>query len=492
MKKLLPILFLISLSITVFGQKNTYSIKLKIDGLKNTDCYLINYYGNQRYYKDTAKVNENGIAHFTGTKTIESGIYGVFHNGKILFELLVDEPVIEIETDTLNPNKNMVVKKSVENKLFLDHLLHVGKIQENATKLREKHKLETTSAEEKKEIEMQLATIEKQVQDYRLSIIEKHPETFVAALFKAMKEPETNELDTIQNDSILQYTRYQYYKNHFFDDLDFNDDRLVRSPLYHNKIEKYFTKLAYPNPDSINADIDWVVEKAKVNKEIFKYTIHYLINHYEKSKIMGMDAVFTHIALNYYTKEQAYWADEKLIEKVQDKAKKLVPVLIGKTAINLMLLDTAKQNWVNLHKIDKDYTVLIFWDPECGHCKKELPKIAAYYQTIKNKGVAVYAVSSDHNEAWKKFIKENNMDFFNVAVPKEVYEDQQKATEYIVKGYTDLKSLNYTTTYDVFTTPQIYLLDKNKTIIAKKLDSDLLMQVLNKELGITNKIKATE
>ncbi len=492
MKKLFPILLLLSLSTTLFAQNNTYSIKLKIDGLKNTDLFLINYYGNQRYYKDTAKVNENSIAHFKGTKTIESGIYGIFYNGRILFEILIDEPVIEIETDTLNPVKNMVVKKSEENKLFLEHLLHVGKIQENAATLREKHKLETTSATEKKEIEEQLANIEKEVQDYRLSIIEKHPNTFVAALFKAMKEPETTKFDTIQNDSILQYTRYQYYKNHFFDDTDFSDERLLRSPLYHNKIEKYFTKLAYPNPDSINADIDWVVEKAKANKEIFKYTIHYLINHYEKSKIMGMDAVFAHIALNYYTKEQAFWADEKLIEKVQDKAKKLVPVLIGKTAINLMLIDTAKQNWVNLHKIDKDYTILIFWDPECGHCKKELPKIAEYYQTIKDKSVAVYAVSSDHNEAWKKFIRENNMNFFNVAVPKEVYEDKQKATEYIAKGYTDLKSLNYTTTYDVFTTPQIYLLDKNKTIIAKKLDSDLLKQVLNKELGITEDKKATE
>ncbi|MCW8897336.1 MAG: redoxin domain-containing protein [Flavobacteriales bacterium] len=492
MKKLFPILFLLSLSVSIFAQNNKYSIKLKVEGLKNTDLFLINYYGNQRYYKDTAKVNDKGIAHFTGVNNIEYGIYGVFHNGRILFEILVNEPIIEIETDTLNPVKNMVVKKSEENKLFLEHLLHVGKIQENATKLREKHKQETTSTEEKKEIEKQLADIEKEVQDYRLSIIKKHPATFVAALFKAMKEPETTEFDTIQNDSILQYTRYQYYKKHFFDDIDFSDERLIRSPLYHNKIEKYFTKLAYPNPDSINADIDWVVEKARANKEIFKYTIHYLINHYEKSKIMGMDAVFAHIALNYYTKEQAFWADEKLIEKVQDKARKLVPVLIGKTAINLMLLDTAKQNWVNMHKIDKDYTILIFWDPECGHCKKELPKIAEYYQYIKDKSVAVYAVSSDHNEAWKKFIRENNMDFYNVAVPKDVYEDKQKATEYVAKGYTDLKSLNYSTTYDVFTTPQIYLLNKDKIIIAKKLDSELLKQVLNKELGITEELKPTE
>ena len=95
--------------------------------------------------------------------------------------------------------------------------------------------------------------------------------------------------------------------------------------------------------------------------------------------------------------------------------------------------------------------------------------------------IKVYSVSSHHNEQWKKFISDNNLDFINVAVPKEVYEDQQKATEYIIQGHTDLKSLNYNTTYDVYTTPQLYLLDKSKKIIAKKLDTDLLKTVITKE-----------
>ncbi|MBL4594759.1 MAG: hypothetical protein JKX68_13235, partial [Flavobacteriales bacterium] len=80
-----------------------------------------------------------------------------------------------------------------------------------------------------------------------------------------------------------------------------------------------------------------------------------------------------------------------------------------------------------------------------------------------------------------------NLDFINVAVPQEVYKDQQKATEYIIKGLTDLKSLNYNTTYDIFTTPQLYLLDKDKKIIAKKLDTGLLKTVLKKEEEIKKK-----
>ena len=39
------------------------------------------------------------------------------------------------------------------------------------------------------------------------------------------------------------------------------------------------------------------------------------------------------------------------------------------------------------------------------------------------------------------------------------------------KRVTDLKSLNFRKTYDIFSTPQVYLLDANKKIIGKKLDA---------------------
>ena len=198
---------------------------------------------------------------------------------------------------------------------------------------------------------------------------------------------------------------------------------------------------------------------------------------------MGMDGVFSHIGLKYYTHDLAFWADSAQIEKVQDRARKIKPLMIGKQAINLTLLDTSGKNWVNMAKdVTADYTVLVFWDPDCGHCKKEIPKLAHYIDSVKTLvDVKVYSVSSNHNAEWKNFIKDNKLDFVNVAVPQDVYKDQQKATNLIISGKTDLKSLNYNTTYDVYTTPQIYLLDKTKKIIAKKLDTGLLQTVITKE-----------
>jgi peroxiredoxin len=483
MKKLLVIAIISSFCLSAFAGDDGYKIKIKLKGLKDTTCYLGNYFGNKQYYKDTARVDANGICVFQGKEPLPGGIYSVIFNNMMLFELVVNEPIIEIETDTLNYVKNMVIKKSEENKLFYKHLLFVGDKQKTMVDLQAKLSDEKTSETEKKEIQQNLEKINEEIKQLRLDIMNNNPKSFVTTIFKAMKEPEVPEFAEEKNDSTIRYKKYYYMKDHFWDDFDFKDDRLMRTPIYHNKLEKYFNKIVLQHPDSINAEADRIIAKTTFGSEIYKYTVHYITNNFEKSKYMGMDGVFVHMALKYYTHELAYWVDSAQVEKIQERAIVQEPLLLGKKAINLSLLDTGR-TWVNMHKINADYTVLVFWDPECGHCKKELPKLAAYYETIRNKNIAVYAVSSNHDEAWKKFIVEHKLDFINVAVPQEVYKDQQKVNEYVLSGLTDVKSLNYSKTYDIFTTPQIYLLDKDKIIIGKKLDTELLQQVLEQRMNI--------
>jgi peroxiredoxin len=485
MKKLLSILLMLCFSLAGFTQNKGYKIKIKVAGMQDSTCYLINYFGDKRYYKDTAQFNSQGIVLFSGEEQHQGGIYTLYTGSKVLFEFVInDEPVIDLETDTNNLIMNMKVNKSKENEIFFGHIQFITKKQKASQPFRNKLNSKGITDKEKKEINGKLAEIGKEVNKYRLDIIDKYPELFVSVIFKTMKEPEAPKFEEIENDSLKRLLRYEYVKNHYFDDVDFSDARINYTPLYHNKIDKYFKTIVYPMPDSIIKEIDVIVAKAKANDEIFKYTVHHLLSYYERSKIMGMDGVFSHIGLNYYTHELAFWADSAQVEKVQDRARKIAPLMIGKPAINLSLLDTSGKNWINLYRdVKAEYTVLVFWDPDCGHCKKELPKLVQYVDSVKSTtDIKVYSVSSHHNEEWKNFIRDNNIDFINVAVPKEVYEDQQKATDYIIKGLTNLKSLNYNTTYDIFTTPQIYLLDKSKKIIAKKLDTGLLKMVISKEM----------
>ena len=88
------------------------------------------------------------------------------------------------------------------------------------------------------------------------------------------------------------------------------------------------------------------------------------------------------------------------LDKVCDRANKTRPLLIGSYAPYLNLPDSTQKKWIAFYDLDAEYKILYFWDPDCGHCKKELPKLAHYVDSVKSEiDVKVYSVSSDHNSA---------------------------------------------------------------------------------------------
>ena len=256
------------------------------------------------------------------------------------------------------------------------------------------------------------------------------------------------------------FQRY-YYVTHFFDHFDFNDDRIVRDPIFENKTDEFFKKVVYPLPDSINVQVYRVVEKTKRNDDIFKFIVHYAASMFEREKVMGMDAVFVYTVENYYMTGEAYWADSATVATMTERAMKLKPTLIGQRAPYLNLYDTTETKRVSLYNIPADYTILYFWDSGCGHCKKTTPVLLELYHNYKGKGVEVYAVGTElENDDWKKYIRENNIDFINVS-------DTPEQPDY------------FRTIYDIYSTPRVFILDKDKKIIAKQLTVEQIEEFIN-------------
>ena len=65
MKKILAFTAALLLSFAAFSQKDAFKVKMKIEGLQDSTCYLINYFGSQRYYRDTANFDKNGVVVFS-------------------------------------------------------------------------------------------------------------------------------------------------------------------------------------------------------------------------------------------------------------------------------------------------------------------------------------------------------------------------------------------------------------------------------------------
>lgn len=451
---------------------------------KDSLIIIANYFGLKQYYYDTAFAVSPGKFVFE-TDSIPGGIYmGVTTDKSNFFEFMVDgkENRIVMNTNKFDMVGSMKVGESNENKLFYDFQRKMDEFSTKANplnaKLKELQKDSTGSKEDSvKLIKEELSQLNKTVLDYKKRFIAENEGTFVSKVFKTSQEPEVPENPDLPDSVDVNTWKYNYFKAHYLDHVDLSDDRLLRTPTLGKKIEYYMTKLVPQIPDSINAAADMLAERARPGKENYKYVVHWITNNYERSKIMGMDAVFVHMADNYYcTEEGAYWVDSAATAKICERAETLSPLLIGKVAENIILPDTSGK-WYNMHALQAEVTVLVFWSPTCGHCKKSIPKLEPFYKQNKSKGVEVFAVSTELEiENLKKFIKSNKLSFINVSDTPEI---NKNAYDYISKGLTTLNSLNFRTIYDIYSTPQIYILEKDKKILAKKLGVEQLQDFLD-------------
>jgi thiol-disulfide isomerase/thioredoxin len=452
------IVFALSLLVTTAcsAQVGGFEIKLTIKGLKDTTCQLAYYFGDKQYIKDSARVDKAGRLVFKGAENLPGGIYLAVVPGKKYFEMIVDkEQKFSMETDTADFINSMSVQGSKDNELFYDYLRWISTKGKEMEGLKKELETYIQAADKSKEIKARQLEVDKEVKEYKNKFMTDHPEMLLTKIFKASWEPEIPAIPMLPNGKKDSTFAYRYYRAHFFDQIDMKDDRLLRSPVFGGKIKQYVEKLTPQIPDSINKYAAYLIGLTDPQSEIFKYMVYYITNTYEKSNVMGMDAVFVFMAENYYLSGKAYWIDSTQTEKIRERVDHLKPCLLGVTANNMHLLKNDFHP-VALNDIKKEYTIVYFWDPSCGHCQKVTPKLHDFYKEQKSKYdleiLAVY-IEADTTE-WFKYIKEKELKWIN--------------------GADLLGKANIRKYYDIYSTPVIYVLDRNKKIIAKKIDVENL------------------
>ncbi|MCC7534343.1 MAG: DUF5106 domain-containing protein [Bacteroidia bacterium] len=460
--------FVLLFSTTSFA----YNITIKINKAPNTKFFLGYYYGDNQYIKDSATTNKDGVMVFKGNEHLQGGIYLIANIQKaLLFDFIVTEQNFSLETDTVDYVNNMKIKGSEENTVFFEYSKFTSKI---ATELAPYEKAYKSAKEKNDTAELRknrekIAELEAKLTDYRTEVINTKPKFLLAKTFLMMRDPKIPEAPILENGKQDSSFVYNYYKEHFLDNFDFSDDRIVYTPVFAGRIIYYITKVIIQIPDSINKAADKIVGAAlKHNsREISKWAIFWITNHYETSQYMGMDAVFVHMAKKYYADSTiAYWVDETLRYKIADKVEKTENNLIGLIGPNLAMPDTA-WNIRELHKIKSKYTLVIFWDANCGRCKEEIPHLQKLYERLNKqkydggKYFEVYAVSlTPTADDWFKYVAQHKLPWINVS---DLYNNSK-----------------YRKLYDVYSTPVIYLLGKDKKILAKRLSVEQVGEVIER------------
>ncbi|MCR9063159.1 MAG: DUF5106 domain-containing protein [Cytophagales bacterium] len=429
-----------------------YSIKVKLDG-GPTDRYihLAHFLGYNQYIKvDSAKL-ENGFYHFEGEEPLKGGIYLVVLSTSKYYDFIVsgDEKAFTIEADTVDFVKSVKFTNSRENDILFGYRKFLSEMNNKAGEINKSIDSADPNANQLRREKM--AGLQEEVTNYINKTLKENEGTFAAKVIKANQEIEIPKEIPLNPDGSKDSTfAYRYYKAHFWDNVDFSDGRILRTPFLQTKLEKYFKDLVYQVQDSVINNADHVITLSKQNNEVYRYVLWWVTNKYENSEIVGLDGVFVHLAEEYYLKD-ADWLSEEQYKKFADRVKILKPLRTGEVFPHLYVYDV-NDNVVTVNQSKGKYTIVYFYSPDCGHCKDAAPELVEYAKKAKDKGIVIYNVSVDYElDKVKEFIKKYGTD------------------EHMLNLWDKGHHYYFRDNYDVYATPTSFILDSEKRIIGKRI-----------------------
>ena len=208
-----------------------HSIQISLKPYQNTKIYIGTNYGNSRVLADSAILNDKSEGVFESSKKLTPGIYFVVSpKYAILFDFLVDEnQKFKIIADTTNLTAVTIIG-SKENDIFKNYSKSMNDIGAQLTEIEKAFK-SATNASDSTTLVNKYNDKKKELNDNRQAIMKGQPNTMTAYFLNVMQRPDVPAIPIVNGKADSTYPFY-YVKNHFWDNVVFNDNRLVRTPFF--------------------------------------------------------------------------------------------------------------------------------------------------------------------------------------------------------------------------------------------------------------------
>ncbi len=441
-----------------------YDIKIKLTGIKTSKVVLGFYLGEQTYVVDSTNVDTlTGDIHFKPIRKLAQGVYFVAHTEGVVFDIiLADEIDFSITTNISAPYDSAKIAGSTENAVFFNYMKTLQKTESEINQisamigmLQQAKADMSVIKEQQQKMNARYSGLEK----YTQSIIRQAPNLFTSKLLNISTMPVVpSELTPFTNDK-ANPAYWFYFRQHFFDGVDFKDNRLVRTVYFARRLEQFLGYMTN-NSDSVKTQLDFILEKTHPYPAFYKFSLQWLTSVFDNNidKMPNADAYLVHLVEKYHRQSDS-GTDKYMLERLDYKANAFKNALIGQTAPNFSLPNTEGVK-KTLSDIDAEYTLVVFYSSLCGHCRDAMPKIQGALQNIDNKKLKVMTVCTDGvREAWLFFLTDMKMtNWINVLDEKPETDIQKK--------------------YVTWNLPVLYLLDKDKTILANRIKPEKLPDLL--------------
>ncbi len=455
MKLLFSVLFSFLL---LSANAESHKLEFHVKNQRQNIVYLFLLKGDKQTKTDTFKINnlsanQPADIKFILPRNAPAGMYRVILGQTRVAELMNEPPQhidfifnhedIILNTDFKAPHDSLKVIQSEENSVWSDF----EKKESNLKKQLKESKMELDYFQQKNN----LAEAEKQAKiynklqherdNYISETIGKHKNLFASKIIAMYREP-------FLDGKLSAEKRDEIFKTEFFNHLDFTDEELINTTIYSTTVFTYLMSYAKKGltreqqEQEFIKGVDVICTNTEKNEKVYEFVLDFLMRGFEQ---LNLENALVYLAGKY--KDSTCGSDNKTTAE-----RRLLFYKTMKTdaVVPDFTLNDVNGDPVTLSEVLKEETLLIFWAGWCPHCNQMIPKIKEWYNQQDKKRVEVVTVSLDTSEKeWKAKVDELGIEScFNLS---------------------DLKSWDgeVANKYNIYGTPTLFLLDKNRKILAK-------------------------
>ena len=452
------IILLMCVITPLIGLKAQFQVKIKATNTIDSIAYLRASIFDEKNYipKDTIQLKK-GITVVKNDKSVFGGIYYLYFpsskqkisfiaENKDTINLIINGPDY-INNSTIN---------GLNNKLFLQY-----------------QQLEKSLAHFDSTYAKEIASGRKFGQIQKAAYFKVKTDSLTAFRSNVLKKLKSNDVLYIHFDalnkldaSVPNKKNFEARKS-FINQFDFNTPRLFFTPNIKNILVEYFSY--YPlQADSMIKGVDTVMSKVMCTNKAYSFVFDYVAKLMKNREIQNNTEGYTYFIKKYVKEGKCAFLEPKQKDQLLQELAQLQTQQLKDTCVNIIMPDTADVKR-DLHQFAKNYnyTVVIFFDPNCDHCKTEVPKMDSTINVLEQQllvKIGKFAICNAPGSS-----KNDWIDFIN--------------KHHLVNNYTHVllgNDLSVRKAYDAFTNPLFYLIDRDAILLAKKTSPNNLRKELVK------------
>lgn len=465
------ILFLLAFAGLVGVQASAlekHHIDFQIDGLGKAEVQVALYHGTTAMEVVKKTTDAQGRFTLSGDTLLVQGLYLVVFPNKKYLEFVVENATqfFSIKTSMDDLYGKASAEKSNGNSMFFEYKRKNETMMYNYSHANTRIKalsaqLATLEPEQRQVAQDSIAYYRqlsmmamREMRSFQNNVLQYNKSSVLAALMNC-----TREISLPQNLTVEQ--RWIFVRNHFFDYVNLADARLPHIPTYKQMVDRYVGRELFQHPDSISIGIDTLLsqilraEQKGYEGPVYYYTLNYLFTKFQNTSYTGYDRIFTNMVERHYLKHHLpkyIVEDADFMERVELRYKAVSPSCVGNKAPDLQLRDE-QGRWVHTDSVKAEYTVLIFYDIECDHCAKVIEtwkETLASDPVLQSQTQTILFYTEDKKNEWQQHIVDKQLQpFVNVIDP--------------------FGSSRFAELYNIGSTPTIYVLDQDKTVIGRHI-----------------------